>query len=233
MARDPQSSQKAVLLGPPFFLQSCLSRERVSSLCHCKGFRPHLIFKLHTFPNSLVCPLEAACRPNRGQRIHRPSVPIQPLAPFEKTRTMHHPTFHAFKSLTAQTLLSAILTLTCQAAEGFTDTPMQPNGSGMCMIPTGPNLLWSLPVSTSAIRPQHPPMPSFSLMAPTSANGPDATTRSTGNWKTVTWKPHARGASAPAIPLVTSNSTWNLPHQKSRRQGPGTWQQRREYFRTI
>ena len=39
-----------LLFGAAFFLQSCLSRERVSSLCHCKGFRPHLIFKLHTFP---------------------------------------------------------------------------------------------------------------------------------------------------------------------------------------
>lgn len=41
---------------------------------------------------------------------------------------MHHPTFQAFKNLTAQTLLSGIFALGCQAAEGFTDTPMQPNG---------------------------------------------------------------------------------------------------------
>ena len=51
---------------------------------------------------------------------------------------MHHPTFHAFKSLTAQTLLSGILTLTCQAAEGFTDTPMQPNGKWHVHDPNRP-----------------------------------------------------------------------------------------------
>ena len=104
-----------------------------------QGVQASLNFQASHVPlNLFVCPLEATCRPNRGQRIHRPSVPIQPLAPFEKTRTMHHPTFHAFKSLTAQTLLSGILTLTCQAAEGFTDTPMQPNGKWHVHDPNRP-----------------------------------------------------------------------------------------------